>query len=60
MKGGKIPLQDKTNLRKNAVIESVNDELNSIYQIEHTILRSFPKFITNLNTGLLAHSFLPK
>jgi hypothetical protein len=27
MKGGEIPLQDKINLRKRAVIESVNDEL---------------------------------
>ena len=26
MKGGEIPLQDKINLRKRAVIESVNDE----------------------------------
>ena len=60
MKGGEIPLQDKLNLRKRAVIESVNDELKNICQIEHTRHRSFTNFITNLIAGLLAYSFLPK
>lgn len=60
MKGGEIPLQDKVNLRKRAVIESVNDELKNICQIEHTRHRSFTNFITNLIAGLLAYSFLPK
>ena len=59
MKGGEIPLQDKINLRKRAVIESVNDELKNICQIEHTRHRSFTNFITNLIAGLLAYSFLP-
>jgi hypothetical protein len=53
-------LQDKINLRKRAVIESVNDELKNICQIEHTRHRSFTNFITNLIAGLLAYSFLPK
>ena len=60
MKGGELPLQDKINLRKRAVIESVNDELKNICQIEHTRHRSFTNFITNLIAGLLAYSFLPK
>ena len=60
MKGGKIPLKDKLILRKRAVIESVNDELKNICQIEHTRHRSFTNFITNLIAGLLAYSFLPK
>jgi len=60
MKGGEIPLQDKIILRKRAVIESVNDELKNICQIEHTRHRSFTNFITNLIAGLLAYSFLPK
>lgn len=60
MKGGEIPLQDKINLRKRAVIESVNYELKNICQIEHTRHRSFTNFITNLIAGLLAYSFLPK
>jgi hypothetical protein len=60
MKGGEIPLQDKLILRKRAVIESVNDELKNICQIEHTRHRCFVNFITNLISGLLAYSFLPK
>lgn len=60
MKGGELPLQDKINLRKRAVIESVNDELKNICQIEHTRHRSFTNFVTNMIAGLLAYSFLPK
>ena len=60
MKGGELPLSDKIMLRKRAVIESVNDELKNICQIEHTRHRSFTNFITNLIAGLLAYSFLPK
>jgi len=60
MKGGEMPLQDRIILRKRAVIESVNDELKNICQIEHTRHRSFTNFITNLIAGLLAYSFLPK
>ena len=60
MKGGELPLQDRLMLRKRAVIESVNDELKNICQIEHTIHRCFTNFITNLIAGILAYSFLPK
>lgn len=55
-----MPLKDRLMLRKRAVIESVNDELKNICQIEHTRHRSFINFITNLIAGLLAYSFLPK
>jgi hypothetical protein len=60
MKGGELPLYDRIMLRKRAVIESVNDELKNICQIEHTRHRCFANFITNLIAGLLAYSFLPK
>ena len=60
MKGGELPLYDRLMLRKRAVIESVNDELKNICQIEHSRHRSFSNFITNLIAGLLAYSFLPK
>ena len=53
-------MQDRVMLRKRAVIESVNDELKNICQIEHTRHRSFTNFITNLVAGLLAYNFLPK
>ena len=60
MKGGELPLQDRLMLRKRAVIESVNDELKNICQIEHTRHRSFTNFLSNLIAGLPAYSFLPK
>ena len=60
MRGGELPLQDRLMLRKRAVIESVNDELKNICQIEHTRHRSFANFLTNLIAGLLAYSFMPK
>lgn len=57
---GELPLKDRIMLRKRAIIESVNDELKNICQIEHTRHRSFANFLTNLIAGLLAYSFLPK
>jgi len=60
MKGGKIPLQDRIYLRKRVIIETVNDELKNICQVEHTRHRYFTNFISNLVAGLLAYSFLPK
>lgn len=57
---GEVPLKDRIMLRKRAIIESVNDELKNICQIEHTRHRSFANFLTNLIAGLLAYSFLPK
>lgn len=53
-------LQDKLLLRKRALIETVNDELKNICQIEHTRHRSFENFLSNLLSGLIAYSFMPK
>lgn len=55
-----INLYDRIMLRKRAVIESVNDFLKNICQIEHSRHRSFHNFIVNLVSGLAAYSFLPK
>ena len=52
--------QDKILLKKRALIETVNDELKNICQIEHTHHRSFVNFISNLISGLIAYHFLPK
>ena len=41
-------LQDKILLRKRALVETVNDELKNVCQIEHTRHRSFENFLTNL------------
>lgn len=47
-------------LRKRAVIETINDELKNICQIEHSRHRSFSNFIVNLLSGLAAYCFFPK
>jgi hypothetical protein len=60
MKNSLMLLQDKILLKKRALIETVNDELKNICQIEHTRHRSFGNFITNLISGLIAYSFFPK
>ena len=60
MKNSLMLLQDKITLRKRALIETVNDELKNICQVEHTRHRSFDNFVTNLLSGLIAYSFFDK
>lgn len=60
MKNSLMHIHDKVMLKKRALIETVNDELKNICQIEHTRHRSFNNFLANLISGLIAYSFLPK
>lgn len=60
MKNSLMHVQDKITLKKRALIETVNDELKNICQVEHTRHRSFENFLTNLISGLIAYSFFPK
>ena len=60
MKNALMLLHDRIMLRKRALIESVNDELKNICQIEHTRHRSFDNFIINLLSALAAYSFFDK
>jgi hypothetical protein len=60
MKNSLMSLNDKILLRKRSIIETINDELKNICQIEHSRHRSFGNFLTNLISALLAYSFLPK
>ena len=60
MKNSLMLMADKIALRKRSLIETVNDELKNICQIEHTRHRSFENMITNLFAGLIAYSFLDK
>jgi len=60
MKNCLMSISDKIMLRKRSIIETINDELKNICQVEHSRHRSFGNFLTNLISGLLAYSFLPK
>ena len=60
MKNKLIDLYDRLMLRKRAVIESVNDFLKNICDIEHSRHRSVTNFLVNLISALAAYSFLPK
>lgn len=60
MKNSLLSLSDKILLRKRSIIETVNDELKNICQIEHSRHRSVTNFLSNLISGLIAYSFLPK
>jgi hypothetical protein len=52
--------EEKLLLRKRCVIETVNDELKNICQIEHTRHRSIAGFILNVMSAIAAYSFFPK
>ena len=60
MKNKLIEMRDKILLHKRAIIETINDFLKNICQIEHTRHRSVINFIVNLISGLAAYSFIPK
>ena len=60
MKGTLMSVSDKILLRKRAIIETVNDELKNIAQIEHSRHRSFHNFVMNTISGIAAYCFFPK
>ncbi len=60
MRNSLMSVSDKIMLRKRALIESVNDELKNIAQIEHSRHRSFASFITNALRAIAAYCFFPK
>jgi len=60
MKNVLMELKDKILLRKRSVIETINDELKNICQVEHSRHRCFTNFLTNMISGLIAYSFFPK
>jgi hypothetical protein len=60
MKNRLMPLLDKIMLRKRAIIESVNDQLKNISQIEHSRHRSVANCFVNLLGGLIAYTWREK
>lgn len=60
MKNRLMPLYDKIMLRKRSIIETINDELKNICQIEHSRHRSPVNFLMNLLAGIGAYCFFDK
>lgn len=60
MKGALMNVSDKLLLRKRAIIETVNDELKNIAQVEHSRHRSFDNFIVNLLGAIATYCLFPK
>ena len=60
MKGALMSVSDKLLLRKRAIIETVNDELKNIAQVEHSRHKSFGNFVVNLLGGIAAYCYFPK
>ncbi len=53
-------LWDKLLLRKCTLIETINDQLKNMSQIQHTRHRSVLGFMVNVVAGLIACSYQPK
>ena len=60
MKGTLMSVSDRLLLRKRAIIETVNDELKNIVQVEHYRHRCFDNFIVNLFGAIAAYYLFPK
>ena len=60
MKNSLMSIADRILLRKRVLIETVNDELKNIAQIEHSRHRSFNNFIANSLSAIAAYCFFEK
>lgn len=60
MKNRLLSVFDQIMLRKRALIETINDQLKNICQIEHTRHRSTANFLINVMAALIAYTFKEK
>lgn len=60
MKNRLLAMEDKLLLRKRAIIETVNDQLKNISNIEHSRHRSLWNFLGNVASGLIAYCWKEK
>ena len=60
MKNKLLAIQDKILLRKRSIIETINDQLKNISDIEHSRHRSLYNFMVNMLCGLIAYTHQPK
>lgn len=60
MKQKLMSLRDKIFLRKRSLIETVNDQLKNISQVEHSRHRAAANFLINMLAGIAAYCRQPK
>ena len=60
MKNQLMTMKDKILLRKRSVIETINDQLKNMCQIEHSRHRGKINFLINLISGIAAYCFFEK
>lgn len=60
MKNQLMSLSDKLLLRRRYIIETINDQLKNVSQIEHSRHRSPINFVVNVLAGLIAYTHQPK
>lgn len=60
MKNSLMNVVGKILLRKRTLMETVNDELKNLAQIEYSRHRSFNKFIANFLSAIAAYCFFEK
>ena len=60
MKNKLLHLQDKLLLRKRCIMETINDQLKNISQIEHSRHRSVSNFMINMLGGIVSYMKQPK
>lgn len=60
MKNKLVPMMDKLLSRKRSIIETINDQLKNISQIEHSRHRSVTNFMINIVAGLVAYTHQEK
>ena len=60
MRNRLMPMIDKLLLRKRAIIETINDQLKNIQQIEHTRHRSVVNAMVNVLAAWVAYTHQPR
>lgn len=60
MKAQAMDVFDQLLLRKRSIIETINDQLKNIFDLEHSRHRSLTNYLSNIVAGLIAYSYQEK